>query len=229
MKLSSAVVTLLLGAGAISAFAIPDISSVGIPPPLNVDASLTVDPNTDEDLANVTKGLSKRNNYTTYTTGTALKNQMLQYHNAYRAHHGAQPVKWSSSLAKTALATAKKCVFAHSNPYKYGENLGGGSSGFNNPAYFVYLWYKEIADYDYKNPGYSDDTGHFTQVVWNATTTIGCAWVQGCTGSTQPITSNMLLCEYSPNGNILPNSNFAKNVAKPKSSPKLPATPKSSV
>jgi len=84
--------------------------------------------------------LSKRNTYTGYTTGSALQKQMLAFHNAYRNHHGAGTVTWSSSLAKVALKTAQKCVFAHSDPYQYGENLGGGSSAYNNPAYYVYLY-----------------------------------------------------------------------------------------
>ena len=32
-------------------------------------------------------------------------------------------------------------------------------------------------DYDYSNPGFSETTGHFTQVVWVSTTALGCAMV----------------------------------------------------
>jgi hypothetical protein len=36
------------------------------------------------------------------------------------------------------------------------------------------MWYGEIAKYDFRRGGFSMDTGHFTQVVWRSTTTIGC-------------------------------------------------------
>ena len=35
------------------------------------------------------------------------------------------------------------------------------------------LWYNEINSYDFGSPGYSESTGHFTQVVWKASTKLG--------------------------------------------------------
>ena len=49
----------------------------------------------------------------------------------------------------------------------------------------VQLWYDEEPDYDYKNPRFSNKTGHFSQVIWKATTEIGCAFVTRC-GSDRP-------------------------------------------
>ena len=37
----------------------------------------------------------------------------------------------------------------------------------------VNAWYSEISMYDFKNPGWSESVGHFTQVVWNASTKLG--------------------------------------------------------
>ena len=40
------------------------------------------------------------------------------------------------------------------------------------------MWYKEVKNYDWENPGYSQATGHFSQVVWKATKMIGVGMAQ---------------------------------------------------
>ena len=35
-------------------------------------------------------------------------------------------------------------------------------------------WADEAQYYNWSNPGYSESTGHFTQVVWKATSQLGC-------------------------------------------------------
>lgn len=40
--------------------------------------------------------------------------------------------------------------------------------------YHVRLWYEEVDLYDFKNPGFSARTGHFTQLVWKASSNLGC-------------------------------------------------------
>jgi hypothetical protein len=35
------------------------------------------------------------------------------------------------------------------------------------------MWYNEVSKYDWGSPGYSGITGHFTQVVWKASTELG--------------------------------------------------------
>ena len=72
-----------------------------------------------------------------WTSAGQFRTQMLKYHNQYRAAHGVPPLKWSTKLAKYALANVKTCVFGHSDPYKYGENLAGGT--MDNPAFYVWL------------------------------------------------------------------------------------------
>jgi hypothetical protein len=101
-----------------------------------------------------------------------IEGPMLNAHNALRAKHGVPPLSWSASLAKTAQAWADRCMFEHSNA-GLGENLAQGTGDYSG-ANAVNDWYGEISAYDFNNPGFSDATGHFTQVVWKDTKKVGC-------------------------------------------------------
>jgi len=142
--------------------------------------------------------------------------QWLQAHNEYRALHGAPPVTWSTSLEASAQAWADTCPDGHSSS-GYGENMAYASYSLT-PQNVVGLWYSEEAFYDYSNPGWSWQTGHFTQVVWKSTTQIGCGCETGCTNGWAAV----CVCQYSPPGNFL--GQFAENVLPPTSAP-VPGTP----
>ena len=124
--------------------------------------------------------------------------QMVDAHNAARAKHCAAPLTWSPKLAKVAQAWANKlrdnnCAFDHSHG-QYGENLAAGTTGYMDPNAVVAMWYEEIKDYDFTNPGFSMNTGHFTQVVWKGTSAVGCGMAQ-CKGM------DVWVCNYDPAGN----------------------------
>ena len=38
----------------------------------------------------------------------------------------------------------------------------------------VDAWGNERDEYDFNNPQFTEQTGHFTQLVWKNTTTVGC-------------------------------------------------------
>lgn len=65
--------------------------------------------------------------------------------------------------------------------------------------------------YDFREPtGYTEATGHFTQLVWRDTTDVGCAAVDcGYTdeneegGRPERALGWYVVCEYSPGGNIV--------------------------
>ncbi|KAK6362564.1 hypothetical protein TWF730_000021 [Orbilia blumenaviensis] len=186
------------------------------------DFSLDVDADTslDHDSSSNTTELDKRGTkFIISTIAVPLQRDMLKYHNAWRAHHGASAVTWNSTLAMVALRSARKCVFAHTQNNKFGENIAAGT--YTNPAYYAWLWYDEVRKYNFNSPGFSSQTGHFTAVVWKNTKQIGCAYVKNCAGGLP----NMLFCEYSPVGNVLPASNFRTNVLPARSTPPNPAKP----
>jgi len=133
---------------------------------------------------------------------------MLSLHNARRARHCAPPMTWSAALAASAQTWANRCQFVHSAPGERGgagENLAWGTGSFASAASSVERWYNEVARYNFSAPGFSSATGHFTQIVWRASTQLGCAMAV-CSGQT------FWVCRYSPAGNITNPGMFAANV-----------------
>ena len=114
--------------------------------------------------------------------------------------------------------------------YKYGENLSWSSPPPGRTgAKVVDDWYCEIEVYDFNNPTFGNGgvtrgcsgadnpnkvVGHFTQVVWKATTKLGCAQNTCSISGTQHV---LWACEYDPPGNFNVNQPgvLAANVPKP--------------
>lgn len=124
--------------------------------------------------------------------------QLLDAHNRYRARHCAPPLTWAPELAAFAQRWAdtlrdKGCAFEHSRG-KYGENLAAGTAGALDASSVVAMWYDELKGYSFQQPGFSMQTGHFTQVVWRGTGRLGCAMTT-CKGM------ELWVCEYDPPGN----------------------------
>lgn len=116
-------------------------------------------------------------------------------HNKWRTEAGVtKRLSYSPALAVSAqvwadnLKQTNHCQMRHSNPDgKYGENLYWGSA-MNwsdgrkelqkvSPQQVVDGWGSEKADYDYANNSCTPGKmcGHYTQMVWRTTTTVGCA------------------------------------------------------
>ena len=133
---------------------------------------------------------------------------ILAAHNQVRATHCARPLAWSAALAATAQEWANSlrdsgCRFEHSQT-AYGENLAAGTR--LSAANAVQLWTDEVTHYNYKRPGFSMKTGHFTQVVWSSSRSIGCGYSE-CQGM------RLWVCHYDPPGNVM--SLFPENVSPP--------------
>jgi len=139
-------------------------------------------------------------------------------HNKWRAAAGVtERLSYSPALAQAAQAWAdhlKKtngCRMRHSKPGgEYGENLYWASAmqwsdGRKElqkvtPEQVVDRWGSEKRDYDYKSNSCAPGKvcGHYTQVVWRTTTTVGCAMAV-CEDTKEQV----WVCRYQPAGNWL--------------------------
>jgi hypothetical protein len=149
-----------------------------------------------------------------YTNPTNLRTSVLNSTNFFRYEHSANFLYWNTSLASYAQNWANKCQWEHSHGPS-GENL---AQGYVDVTASVDAWGDERAMYSWKGSqtGFSEATGHFTQLVWKDTTSVGCAAVDCAHVSKSNIQGVFLVCEYWPPGNVVGENNlyFQENVGK---------------
>jgi uncharacterized protein YkwD len=140
------------------------------------------------------------------------RQESLEQHNYYRAQHQVGDLTRSADLEKIAQSYSEYLssanLFEHSsNTYNgdyMGECLYSGTISEHIGSDSVNLWYSEVDEYDFNNPGWNYDAGHFTQVVWKDSKLLGCGFACG--------TNNYcyVTCNYYPGGNYM--DSFATNV-----------------
>ena len=109
------------------------------------------------------------------------------------------PASWSSRAPPSFLTTGSyKIITSISTPIVGYELTGAGATQ---------MWYDEIKDYNFDNPGHFGGTGHFTQVVWVASQEMGVAKAGEGSGT------QYVVARYSPAGNLM--GHYPENV-KPK-------------
>ncbi|KAL5345611.1 hypothetical protein ACLOAV_009365 [Pseudogymnoascus australis] len=129
---------------------------------------------------------------------------ILETHNFYRKEHNASALAWNRTSAAFAADWAEACEFKHSGGLT-GENL---AAGYPNATASIDAWGTERDEYDFNKADFSHETGHFTQVVWKDTTTVGCGR-RKCDGrGGSP--GWYVVCEYYPPGNVI--GAFEENV-----------------
>ncbi|XP_078598515.1 uncharacterized protein LOC144874353 isoform X2 [Branchiostoma floridae x Branchiostoma japonicum] len=144
--------------------------------------------------------------------------ECLRLHNEKRSHHGAADLTWCPKCADFAQQMVQtlqdsNSPLIHSSSESRRWQVGGRMvpHGENLMYYFpkvdcrisVESWYKEKDLYKPRQPLALniESAGHFTQMVWKDTTSVGCAK-----------TEKYLACIYEPAGNWKSVFLFERNV-----------------
>ncbi|KIV99947.1 uncharacterized protein PV09_08464 [Verruconis gallopava] len=180
---------------------------------------------------------SASNSYSGQATSPDYSTAVVQHHNAHRANHSAPDIVWDDSLAATALKIASSCVYAHDVSVDgggFGQNIAAGAPASNISSVITDLFYNnEVGNfaglYGEATPSNINDAtafdgwGHFTQVVWKGSTSVGCATydcsASGLANTGSSVPPYFTVCNYKPAGNFL--GEFADNVGEPLNMPSI--------
>ena len=151
-----------------------------------------------------------------YTEGSELFTfalSAIKRQNVIRACHNANPLMFNCEIMKISQDYSEHLLsignLEHSQATFHGQWMGenlaytGGSKPTGETP--IDMWYEEISNYNFNNPGFSSGTGHFTQVVWKNSKEFGIGLA--CQRSTCFMTGN-----YYPGGNFGYSNDYAKNV-----------------
>ena len=142
------------------------------------------------------------------TPELSFSQEILDAHNRYRSAVHVPPLVWSNSLAAAAQRWANvlnsNLQFEHDpKNHRQGENLWMGTAGMFSLTEMVDIWGQERQNFHdgtfpyVSTTGNWFDVGHYSQMVWRATTSIGCAGITGADGYYR------FVCRYSPPGNVI--------------------------
>lgn len=137
-----------------------------------------------------------------------VADEALRLHNQERAMLGLPPLAWSDRLAKAAENWATKLshgsLLQHDvqgDASEQGENLWMGSRGYYSLDAMIGDWSAEKAWFqrdkvpNISNLGDWEMVGHYSQMVWRDTRSVGCAIAQSSDW-------DVLVCRYDPPGNV---------------------------
>ena len=138
----------------------------------------------------------------------SFSQEILDAHNRYRAAVGVPSLVWSDDLASAAQTWATtldaNLQFQHDPAAQnQGENIWMGTTGAYSLTQMVDSWAQEQQNFqngvfpNVSTTGNWWDVGHYSQIVWRSTTSVGCAGVGGSDGNYR------LVCRYSPQGNVV--------------------------
>jgi hypothetical protein len=140
-----------------------------------------------------------------------LDTLLLAAHNRERAMVGVPAMHWDAGLAADAREWAAELAatgqFEHfdevsDDPDAQGENLWMGTRGAFSPETMVGHWAGEKKDFVQgtfpanSRTGNLEDVGHYTQMVWRDTRSMGCAIVPNAE-------DDYLVCRYAASGNVV--------------------------
>ncbi|KAJ5917446.1 hypothetical protein N7466_011000 [Penicillium verhagenii] len=161
----------------------------------------------------------------TASATNAYQQQVLYNHNIHRSNHSVSSLEWSADLESSAYTLAARCTYEHDTSIDgggYGQNIGYGVTASDVGVMITNLMYNDEIEYFPTPYGESDPSmsdfdkwGHFSQIVWKATTHVGCATVV-CDPLGDVDSSDALpftVCNYSPVGNV--GGEYGDNVLQP--------------
>jgi hypothetical protein len=130
--------------------------------------------------------------------------RILAVHNRERAALDLPPLVWNESLVLGAREWAERLAalgrLEHSGGDAYGENLWMGTAGAYTLEQMAGDWADEKRDFmpgtfpDVSRSRNWHEVGHYTQMIWRHTTSVGCALA-----TTKAW--DVLVCRYDPSGN----------------------------
>jgi hypothetical protein len=171
--------------------------------------------------------LSVNNFSATDTTTVASRNNIVNLHKTTRTEVYASPVlTWDQVLANEMGTYLSTCVWGHDANRSTGHTAAVGENIYaRSPIVTADVglteahnsWKAEKA-YFVNNPINTACTGgqvcgHYSQMVWKASTTIGCAYATCATATNLAGWTNIVLvgCRYYPAGNYLNQKAFAES------------------
>ncbi|KAM4063783.1 cysteine-rich secretory protein family protein [Hirsutella rhossiliensis] len=144
--------------------------------------------------------------------------------NDLRALHSAPSLTWDKGLEKMAQDWVNLCKFAHGgtergtgqNIYASSIELGPEDDYLSEPTQSWYSEEPQYASTGYGEPRQLGVAGHFTQLVWEGTTKVGCA--RNTVACPKNQWRTIVVCNYKEAGNLA--GAYEKNVLPPSTSPK---------
>lgn len=146
-----------------------------------------------------------------YSDVSVFKNAVLDVSNTVRQNYNASALVWNETLADYAQSWSQGCKFEHSDG-PYGENL---AATYPSASDAITAWGNESKEFNFADPGFTEGTGHFSQMVWKSTTAMGCGRTNcggaGGNGNDRGRAIGWyVVCSYWPRGNVI--GQFAANV-----------------
>lgn len=139
--------------------------------------------------------------YGAHALTTAQRDAVLKAHNDFRALKGLSPLTYNldaETFAQDYVNTGG-CPTDHSGSSTYGENLYWSSGSTTTLVPAVNSWHSEEPYWSCQNNDCQSGEmcGHYKQVMWNNTQSVGCGLRTTCTDTLD----TMISCNYYPPGN----------------------------
>jgi hypothetical protein len=142
--------------------------------------------------------------------GNPEKQEILAAQNRYRAEVNVTPLAWSDNLSAQAQKCAdfnaakflKQGTMKHCPTPGFGQNIAQATASShltltqmvdqwgNEKRYFINGGFPSVS-----STGSPAAVGHYTQMIWQNSSEVGC-------GEASAGGNNLLVCDYSPQGNI---------------------------